>query len=73
MNTPDTRRAEARQLCAWLHSLPARDRRTHISRITAQAHVPRRHWYNWQYAYARIPTHVKHLIERYAQRGIFTW
>lgn len=73
MSTIEIREAEASMLCKLIYGIPRPDRRFFIDRVVRTAGVPRQHWYNWQYALSRIPTHIKRIIEAEAHCTVFIW
>lgn len=64
-------RQEAVMLVKFMHTISPRSRRFFITRVMERAGLPRRNWYNWQYAHSRIPDHAKRVIEREAGCRVF--
>lgn len=66
-------RLEAEMLIRLLNNITPRERGSFITKVTKLAGLPRRNWYNWQYAHSRIPMHAKTIIEEQAQCHVFDY
>lgn len=54
---------ESKLLYDYVHAMPYVDRKYFITMVVEKCDVPRRHFYNWQDGYSRIPTFAKKVIE----------
>lgn len=69
--TRQIKEIESKILYDIVHEMPYVDRKYFITKIIEQCDVPRRHFYNWQDGYARIPTFAKKVIELIVGRPLF--
>lgn len=69
--TREIKEIESKILYDVVHSMPYVDRKYFITKIIEKCDVPRRHFYNWQDGYARIPTFAKKVIELIVGRPLF--
>lgn len=61
--TREIKEIESKILYDHVHSMPYVDRKYFITEVITKCAVPRRHFYNWQDGYSRIPTFAKKEIE----------
>ena len=69
--TREIKEIESKILYDIVHAMPYVDRKYFIAKIVEKCDVPRRHFYNWQDGYARIPTFAKKVIEMIVGRPFF--
>lgn len=69
--TRQIKEIESKTLYDHVHSMPYVDRKYFISEVVKQCDVPRRHFYNWQDGYSRIPTFAKKIIEAIVGHSMF--
>ena len=61
--TRQIKEIESKLLYDYVHAMPYVDRKYFITKVVDECKVPRRHFYNWQDGYSRIPTFAKKIIE----------
>lgn len=61
--TRQIKEIESKLLYDYVHAMPYVDRKYFITMVVDECKVPRRHFYNWQDGYSRIPTFAKKIIE----------
>mgnify|MGYP003399780587 FL=1 len=61
--TRQIKEIESKLLYDYVHAMPYVDRKYFITKVVDECKVPRRHFYNWQDGYSRIPTYDKKIIE----------
>lgn len=62
---------ESKILYDFVHAMPYVDRKYFITNVITLCQLPRRHFYNWQDGYARIPSFAKVHIEAVAGQPLF--
>lgn len=62
-STRQIKEIESKLLYDYVHAMPYVDRKYFITSVVEKCDVPRRHFYNWQDGYSRIPTFAKKVIE----------
>ena len=63
VTTRQIKEIESKLLYDYVHAMPYVDRKYFITKVVDECKVPRRHFYNWQDGYSRIPTFAKKIIE----------
>lgn len=70
-STRQIKEIESKILYDYVHAMPYVDRKYFITAVVERCELPRRHFYNWQDGYARIPTFAKLIIEEIVKFPMF--